>query len=173
MPEPLTFRTKVAISDRAIVLAMVEATGFFSREEILVAVELVDECLARGVEASGYAFVFAEAEGEVVGYACFGPVPATVGSYDLYWIVVDPRVQARGIGRALMAQVEREIDVLGGGRIWVDTSERPQYAPTRAFYRSCGYSQAASLADFYAAGDGKAIFVKPIAAGDLVRSRDA
>lgn len=161
LPE-LEFRTELRASDRDAVRALVAATGFFSAEEILVAVELVDEARARGCEASGYAFVFAESGGRLLGYACHGPIPATAGSYDLYWIVVDPEVQARGIGRALMEAVEREVRASGGRRIWVDTSEREQYAPTRAFYHRCGYRQAASLEDFYAEGDGKAIFVKDV-----------
>jgi len=161
MPD-LQFRTELRVSDRDGVRALVAATGFFSPEELLVAVELVDETLARGTQASGYAFVFAESADRMLGYACYGPIPATAGSYDLYWIVVDPETQARGIGRALMEAVEREVRAAGGRRIWVDTSEREQYAPTRAFYRRCGYRQAASLADFYAEGDGKAIFVKSI-----------
>jgi YVTN family beta-propeller protein len=30
------------------------------------------------------------AVGQTLGYACFGPVPMTASSYDLYWIVVTP-----------------------------------------------------------------------------------
>lgn len=35
-----------------------------------------------------------------------------------------------------------------------------QYAPTRAFYRACGFHQEALLADFYDRNDGKVIFCK-------------
>ncbi len=52
----------------------------------------------------------------------------------------------------------------GARRIYADTSSRPQYEPTRAFYLACGYTQEALLADFYAAGDGKVIFVKILSA---------
>jgi len=49
-------------------------------------------------------------------------------------------------------------------QVYADTSSRPQYEPTRAFYLSCGYVQEAFLADFYSPGDGKVIFVKPLSA---------
>ena len=55
---------------------------------------------------------------------------------------------------------EARIAAAGGRRVYIDTSSRPQYAPTRAFYRACGFHQEALLADFYDQGDGKAIFCK-------------
>lgn len=56
------------------------------------------------------------------------------------------------------------IAAAGGSRVYAETSGRDQYAPTRAFYRACGYRKVAELADFYADGDAKVIFVKNIAA---------
>ena len=53
-----------------------------------------DERLEKGA-ASGYEFVIAEDDSSMVGYACFGEIPCTVGSYDLYWIVVDPPTNDR------------------------------------------------------------------------------
>jgi D-alanine-D-alanine ligase len=155
----LSFRFELLPSDRAAVERMVRATSFFSEEEVHIALELVDERTARG-DASGYFFVFAESGAAVVGYACYGPIPATSGSHDLYWVVVDPAEQQRGIGAALVAQVETAARQAGGERLWVDTSARPQYAPTRRFYERTGFTLATVLEDFYAPGDGKAIFVK-------------
>ena len=75
---------------------------------------------------------------------------------------MDPREQGRGIGRTLMAASERIMAGCGARLIYADTSSRPQYEPTRAFYLACGYREEAFLADFYAPGDGKVIFVKPL-----------
>jgi hypothetical protein len=44
--------------------------------------------------------------------------------------------------------------------MYVDTSGRAQYAPTRAFYEHMGYERAAVLEDFYAPGDAKVIYSK-------------
>ena len=155
------FRHRVVPDDRDRVRAMVESTGFFSPEEADVAVELVDERLAKGA-ASGYEFVFAQIDAETVGYACFGRIPATRSSFDLYWVAVRGGQQRSGLGRALLEEVERRVREMGGGRIYADTSGREQYAPTRAFYKAMGYAQAAVLPDFFAPGDDKVIFVKPV-----------
>ena len=154
-----TYRQEVRPEDREAVGRHVRSTGFFSEEEHLIAVELVDERLAKG-EASGYFFLFAEEGDRLLGYTCFGPIAGTLHSYDLYWIAVDPKAQGRGIGKQLMTESEQLMAERGAHRVYADTSSRSQYESTRAFYRTCGYLQDAFLADFYAPGDGKIIFVK-------------
>lgn len=163
-PNRIVYRPNLLPGDREAVGRLVRATGFFSAEEAAIAQELVDERMARG-EASGYSFLFAEAEGNLLGYTCFGPIAGSVHSFDLYWIAVLPGAQGRGLGKSLMAESERIMAACGARRVYADTSARLQYEPTRAFYRSCGYTQEALLADFYAPGDGKAIFVKILPAG--------
>ena len=108
-------RSQVTPSDRDAVRRIVETTGFFRADEVDVAVELVDEALAKG-EASGYHFVFAEVDGIVVGYACYGPIACTLGSYDLYWIAVDPSRQGQGIGQILLLKSSREEAVTSTSR---------------------------------------------------------
>jgi hypothetical protein len=48
----------------------------------------------------------------------------------------------------------------GGTRIYIETSHRADYEATRGFYERCGYRLEAVLADYYAPGDGRAIYVK-------------
>lgn len=156
-------------SDRAALARTLEATGFFNPEELALALELVDDRLAHG-EASHYRFLLAEVDGEVAGYACWGPIPGTVESADLYWIAVHPRHQGRGVGRALLAAAEEGMRRQGRRRCWIETATRPQYAPTRAFYLACGYTLVAELPEYYAPGDGKAIFCRVL--DDLPERRD-
>lgn len=153
------YRYDVLPADRCAVRQIVGSVGFFTAAEVAVAVELVDERLAKGA-VSGYHFVFAETEGQLQGYTCYGPIPATVASYDLYWIAVAPPSQGRGMGRALLAETERLVRQSGGRRIYAETSGRELYVPTRAFYERNGYQRAAVLADFYAPEDDKVIYVK-------------
>jgi GNAT superfamily N-acetyltransferase len=159
--ETVTYRREVRPEDREAVGRLVRATGFFSEEEAEIAEELVEERVAKG-DASGYFFLFAEAGDRLLGYACFGPIPGSTHSFDLYWIAVDPREQGRGVGRMMMAASERTMAGCGARRLYADTSSRPQYEPTRAFYLACGYREEAFLADFYTPGDGKVIFVKTL-----------
>jgi len=155
-------RAEVRPADVAAVAALVAATGFFSAEEIAVAGELVAERIARGA-VSGYEFRFADGAAGLAGYSCFGRIPLTQASYDLYWIVVAPQLQGHGLGRRLLAASEAAVMAAGGRRLYAETSSRPLYAPTRAFYRRCGYREAATLPDFYAPGDGKVVFERRLA----------
>lgn len=159
----LRFRDRPVEADRDGVRDLTAATGFFSAEEVAVAVELVEAHLAQG-PASGYRFIFAERDGRLEGYVCFGPIALTRSSIDLYWIAVRPDRQQAGLGRRLMDLAEAAARDLGGTAMYVETSTRPQYEPTRRFYRRLGYRLAAELPDFYAPGDGQAIFVKPLPA---------
>jgi GNAT superfamily N-acetyltransferase len=138
---------------------LVEITGFFNNGEVEVAVELVRERLEKG-DDSGYYFVMTEHYGRLIGYTCYGPIPCTQSSFDVYWIAVHPDYQGRGVGRQTLKETERRIKNAGGIRAYVDTSQRLQYASTRAFYERCGYRQASLLPDFYAEGEGKIIYCK-------------
>ena len=138
---------------------LVEITGFFNTAEMGVAQELVNERLTKG-DASGYFFVMAEHYGRLVAYTCYGPIAGSANSFDLYWIAVHPDFQRRGMGRRLIKETERLIHKAGGRRIYVETSQRAEYASTRIFYENSGYRLEAVLADFYAPGDGKAIYSK-------------
>ena len=135
------------------------ATGRFSEEEVDIAVELVQEWLQRG-EASGYHFLLLRDGERLLGYSCYGPIPAAPGRFDLYWIVVDPGLQGQGLGQRLLRSSERDAVRRGASRMYVDTSSRAEYVPTRRFYERAGYELAARLDDFYADGDAKCIYLK-------------
>jgi GNAT superfamily N-acetyltransferase len=152
---------------------IVSSTGFFHDFEVDVAVELVQERLQRGL-ASEYYFVFADDDaGRTIGYACFGPIACTVGSFDLYWIAVHNSQRGRGLGLELMKRAEHAMRspspgpvgklLSPGRRVYVETSSKPKYEPTRAFYRRCGYVEEARFKDFYADGDDKVVCVKSLA----------
>ena len=155
----LTFRYDVAVTDVKAVEDLVRNTGFFSEDEIRIAAELVSERLDKGT-GSGYYFIFAENRNRMIGYSCYGPIPATSFSYDLYWIAVDQHWQGKGIGRLLLAESEKMIAANGGQRIYVETAGRPQYRSTREFYLRCGYEQVACLEHFYAPDDAKIMYLK-------------
>lgn len=160
-PLPLEFVQNVTQADIEIIRRLVASTDFFTAEEVNIAVELVEERIAKGA-ASGYEFIIARQNGRTVGYTCFGPIPATQTGYDLYWIVVDADAQRHGIGRELLDQTVNAVRSLGGERLYADTSSQEKYTPTRAFYRRRGFRKIAELNDFYRPGDNKVIFEKPL-----------
>jgi ribosomal protein S18 acetylase RimI-like enzyme len=147
--------------DRAPIGAILRATGVFYDEEVKVALELIDLALARPDQAD-YIFMCAEAGGRFAGYACYGPIPMTDRSYDLYWIAVDTALHRSGVGRTLVAGMETDLKERGARKIFVDTSGREAYLPTRRFYEGIGYTVAARLQGFYRAGDDKVVYAKEI-----------
>ncbi len=153
------FRTDVTEKDLEIVRSITESTGFFYKEEVDTAVELVEDRLLKGLRC-GYHFLFAEQDGRTVGYTSFGPIACTRESFDLYWICVAGDYRGKGLGTQLLEQSEESIAALGGTRVYIETSNRPLYEPTQAFYLARGYTQVALLSDFYAPGDAKAMYLK-------------
>jgi D-alanine-D-alanine ligase len=160
----MRWRVAVQESDAAAVYALVRQTGFFSASEEKIALELVEETLSMG-KASGYEFVFADLPGNpgsLLGYTCYGPIPDTESSFDLYWIAVAPAAQRTGLGSALLRETERLALLQHAKRMFVDTSGREQYTPTRKFYERMGYREEARLVDFFAPGDDKVIYARTL-----------
>jgi ribosomal protein S18 acetylase RimI-like enzyme len=157
--QEVRYRDYLLPPDSDKVSAIVRSSGFFSAEEVSVAAELVNERGSKG-PSSGYFFLFAEAGGDMAGYTCFGPIPCTKESFDIYWIAVSECLRQMGLGKELLRRTEEKIKEMGGKRIYVETSSRPQYEPTHAFYSRCGYEQAAVLEHFYSPDDHKIIFLK-------------
>ena len=146
--------------DRARIAELLVSTSAFSRDEIAVALQLFDASVADGALAGAddalirdYEFVGAFDGDRLIGYSCVGPTPATDGTFDLYWLAVDPAAQGKGVGRALVREVERDLRSRGARLLLVETSSRPDYENTRAFYARCGYIEAARIKDFYAPAD--------------------
>lgn len=156
-----TFRHTPIPEDSLSIRRIVKSTGFFYDFEVDVAVELVGERLEKGLE-SGYLFTFIEVDNEVAGYACYGLIPCTVCSYDLYWIAVDNKFRGQGLGKKIMTEVEKEIAKIGGHNIYIETSSREKYIPTQNFYISCNCTLEARFKDFYDIGDDKLVYVKRV-----------
>jgi D-alanine-D-alanine ligase len=147
------------------ILAITAQIDNFSDSDKRCVQELWQDCLTQGSAASGYYFlVYRDEGGRVLGYICYGPTPLTAGTFDVYWLAVDPASRHQGIGRALLAQAEREIVAAGGRLVLIETSGSIHYQTTRRFYESCGYHYQAVVHDFYAQGEDLLIFSKNLRA---------
>jgi len=157
----ITIRTSVERADVERIRSITDSTGFFYPEEVDTAVELIEDRLDKGPRC-GYHFMFAEEDGQAVGYTSYGPIACTRTSFDLYWIVVAGSFRGKGLGKRLLEESENAIRKLGGDRVYIETSMRPLYEPTRGFYIARGYTPVAVLDDFYAPGDAKVIYLRVI-----------
>ncbi|MDQ3082362.1 MAG: GNAT family N-acetyltransferase [Gemmatimonadota bacterium] len=167
---------EVDVTHRDRIGEILRATDLFRDEEIDVAMELFDlTCPAviaakaeihvavanDGAAISDYFFlgVFTP-EGELAGFACYGPTPGTDRTFDLYWIAVDPAAQGAGSGTTLLTEVERRLKGLNARLVVVETSSRSDYVGTRGFYLHRGYVEAAVAREFYAPADDRITFTK-------------
>jgi GNAT superfamily N-acetyltransferase len=157
MDNNMVIRSAVKPEDVQVVREIVTSTNFFHDYEIDVAVELIEEALAKGKE-SGYNFLFVEVDDKTVAYSCFGLIPCTKSSYDLYWIVVHHDFRGHGIGKNLLKLTEQAAREMGGSGIYAETSSQLLYEPTRRFYLSNNYTEEARLKDFYNLGDDKLVY---------------
>ncbi len=154
------FRKEIQKKDLQKVREICDSTRFFRADETDVAVELVSEALQKGQKASGYSFIFAMEENQTCGFVCFGSTPCTVGTYDLYWIVVDDHFRGKGIGLKLLQQTENALRESKARKLYIETSSTEKYLPTRKFYLKAGYTEEACLKDFYLPGDHKMIYAR-------------
>ncbi|MBN2611840.1 MAG: GNAT family N-acetyltransferase [Bacteroidales bacterium] len=158
----IKYRYNLKEKDKKDIKDLLISTGFFHDYEIDVAIEIIETTLEKGEETAGYQFIIAENDGTMLGFSCFGKTPCTEASFDLYWIAVHKTVMNRGIGGVLLEKCEEFIKKMHGINIWIETSSRDIYLPTRNFYEKKGYTLEAELSDFYAKGDNKVIFRKII-----------
>ncbi|HEU4524159.1 MAG TPA: N-acetyltransferase, partial [Gemmatimonadales bacterium] len=148
-------------ADRRRIEEITRAVRVFRDDEVPVALEVFDGAVSGSPD---YIALGATVDDRLVGWICWGPTPCTLGTYDLYWMAVDPAVQGSGVGAALMREMEGRL--AGSARlIVVETAGRPDYRPTRAFYEARGYRKAAIIPDFYAPGDDQVVYVKTLTTG--------
>lgn len=132
----------------------------FEPEDQALAMELVDYALAIPGQKD-YEFILAEMDDlGLIGYACYGPTPLTDGTFDLYWIAVDPDFAGRGIGTAILKQVETEVVARNGRLMVIETSSSAHYDDTRQFYLKKGYHLAETIQDFFRKGEDRVTYIK-------------
>lgn len=148
-------------ADRAPLETILRQTPAFRETDVEIALELIDNRLEKG-ERSDYQFVIAVEGQDLLGYACYGQIPLTADSFDLYWILVAPGRKGKGVGIRLMERVDQEVSNRGGARIYADTSSAEAYARARAFYSGRGFVEVARLPDFYRKGEAKVIFCREL-----------
>jgi ribosomal protein S18 acetylase RimI-like enzyme len=146
--------------DRATLLSMLIKTRAFTSAEIDVAMELVDIVLKDRIQKDYQIDCMVDDQDLAVGYICSGPTPMTQGTFDLYWIAVNPEFQERGVGSKLLGFLEERVKARGGRMILADTSTVPQYEKTRRFYSKNGFQEVAKIPDYYHPGNDRISFCR-------------
>ena len=100
--------------------------------------------------------------GDIVGFAImkFGDLEA-----HLHLLAVDPKYRRGGIGRSLLAWLEKSCDTAGIQTIRLEL--RAGNRPARAFYRSVGYRHLGDIPRYYDRSETALVFGKA-----LIRTRN-
>jgi GNAT superfamily N-acetyltransferase len=139
---------------------ILKSSGFFYDFEIEIALSLATESIGLSPGICGYHWMKASNEDGLIAFANYTKNSFSVHSWDLYWLAVHESARNKKIGTTLLRKVEDDVRKNGGKILWLDTSGRPLYESTEAFYRKNGYDLKASLKDFYADGDPKQVYSK-------------
>jgi ribosomal protein S18 acetylase RimI-like enzyme len=139
---------------------LLSKSGYFRQEEVDIALELIDSFLHDPDQKDYDICTGLDEQGKAVGFVCLGPVPLTVGTFDLYWIAVEASGHRRGVGTALLAYAEGIVRSRGGRLLVAETSSQPSYERARAFYRKHRFLEVARIRDYYTPGDDMVVFGK-------------
>lgn len=149
--------------DRDAIIELVRATGNFSQEEVAIASELVDTCINNSSQQDYFTFTYEDdASKQVAGFLIVGPTPATLGTYDMYWIASHPDFYGKGIAQSLDKKAVEFVRSRGGYLLIAETSSQPSYERTRAFYLKQGYQRISVINDYYKPGDDLVVFGKRV-----------
>ena len=101
-------------------------------------------------------------DGEPVGVAYCAPEPVAGGAWNLQMLWTRADRNRAGHGGFLVKHLEVELRKRDARLLIVETSGLPAFAPARSFYEKCGFLHEATIRNFFAAGDDKLVFTKPL-----------
>ena len=146
--------------DRAALLSVLIKTRSFTSAEIDVAMELIDIVLKDPIQKDYHVYCMVDVQDQAIGYICYGPTPMAQGTFDLYWIAVDPDFQGQRVGSTLLNFLGEVLEAEGGRLILADTSTIPHYEKTQKFYLKNGFQEVARIPDYYHPGNDRITFCR-------------
>ena len=139
-------------------LAIIEASGQFDTDGLAH----VRSTLEAYFENPEEAIWLSALDQEPVGVAYCAPEPVTSGTWNLLMLWMKDGFEGQGFGKALVDEVERELKSRHARLLIVETSHLPEFEKARVFYERYGFKREAEVANFFAEGDNKVIYTKPV-----------
>lgn len=153
-----------APTDRETIRQLAVSNAMFTAEEFEEVLAIFDEAMQSDSDEHRWSVAVA-ADGSVVGAAYCSPEPFADRLWNLYFLAAAPQAHGSGAGTALINSVEAGLRADGEDRarvLIVETSSTAPYAGARDFYRARGFTEEATVREYYGPGDHKVIFWKSL-----------
>jgi ribosomal protein S18 acetylase RimI-like enzyme len=160
-PQHFQVREEVFPRDRHQVFSLVNSSGYFLPREMAYGMDMFDEHLMKG-DISNYHFMLYADDTMLVACGCYGPIRLSDRRYLIHWMAVDRNYQHQGMGRRLEEAICKKIRLLGGVKVYAQTSNRDYHTAARAFYESCGYKSSSTIPDYYGDNDDMVFYAKDL-----------
>lgn len=149
-------------TDRPAVMDILRASGAFDDEGLA----FVEGTLSQHLASPGpEIWLTAEHDTVPVGVACCAPEPVGPGVWNLLMLWLRADQVGCGYGKALVQQVEGELQRRSARLLIVETSSLPAFETARTFYARRGFVHEATVRDYFGDGDDKLILTRRIDGG--------
>ncbi len=136
---------------------ILDTSGLFPSEYLE---DMISEYLSnQGSEEIWFTYLQDE---QPVGFGYCVPEKLTDGTYNLLAIAVDKTLQHKGIGSKMVSYLEDELKRQQKRILLIDTSSSEEFVLTRSFYLKLGYTNVATIKDFWKEGEDKIVFYKKL-----------
>ncbi|MFH1846875.1 MAG: N-acetyltransferase [Candidatus Omnitrophota bacterium] len=140
--------------------SMAQKTNVFREQELKILKELLE---SSENPLTGYILFKEKVFSKASGFAIIGKTPCTTNTWDIYWLVVSPECQGKGIAQNLIKQIESYLlAALEFAVLRVETSSTDAYCKARAFYVKQGFVLSGTIKDFYMENDDLLTYSKKI-----------
>jgi ribosomal protein S18 acetylase RimI-like enzyme len=146
--------------DRSGLESLLRKIAEFGPDQVSLILDLLSVYLKQLGQMEYIFYVAVSAQDQILGFICYGPTPLTQGTFDIYWLGVDPDCAGQGIAVRLLHKVEKTILAGSGRLIVIEQSTTPANSAIRAFFLKNGYCQQGTIADFYRPAEDRLTFVK-------------
>lgn len=154
---------QVTDSDTATTIEAAEACGLFTPDELQTLRLQLEKTLSGSSDREEFWLADFDEQGRARGVAYCAAETMTDRVWNLLFLGVRRDEHRKGLGSALLRAVEQRLSASAQRMLIIETTSGEEFESARSLYLRHGFRLEATLADFYADGAPKIVFVKKLA----------